>query len=235
MAAELKRRILDTLPRQLILDLLDMAAARTLAAHKLVREHTDLTGRKARELEGQARFRLMEKGFQEVCELHGAVALVGSVIPGTDLRFFQPFMRFGSAGPGLVLGFASMPGRTEIPAKNQSRLAGVSLNYHLTPRLDLDEKSPKPGDIFVLFLVARDPANAGKLEEVAIGVIDANYSSFLFYESVERLVAGYAEHGSGSSDASEPPPPLVTLRPKRKNFRGSEPPDPDGQEGKGEA
>ncbi len=235
MAAELKRRILDTLPRQLILDLLDMAGARTLAAHKLVRDQTDLTGRKARELEGQARFRLMEKGFQDVCELHGAVALAGSVIPGTDLRFFQPFMRFGAADPGLVLGFASMPARAEIPAKNQSRLAGVSLNCHLTPMLDLDDKSPKPGDIFVLFLVARDPANAGKLEEVAIGVIDTDYSSYLFYESVENLVAGYATGGLSSPEAPEVTLPLVKLKTKRKNFKPPETPDSDDEAGKGDA
>ena len=235
MAAELKRKILDTLPLQLVLDLLDMAGARTLAAHKLVRDQTDLTGRKARELEGQARFRRMEKGFQDVCELHGAVALAGSVIPGTDLRFFQPFMRFGAADPGLVLGFASMPAPAEIPAKNHSRRAGVSLNWHLTPMLDLDDKSPKPGDIFVLFLVARDPANAGKLEEVAIGVIDNKYSGYLFYEAVENLVAGYAAGGPSSPETQEVPPPLVRLKTKRKNFKAPETPDLGDEAGKGDA
>ena len=228
MTDDIKRRLLSALPRHLVIDLLDMAAARTLQAHELIRDGTDLDGRSARALEGQARFRLMEKGFQTVCEGHGGIALEGGVIPNTDLRFFQPFIRFGGAEPGVVLGLASMPARHELPAKNQSRNAGVSLNYHLTPRLDLDDTGPKPGDIFVLFLVARDPARAGKLEEVAIGIIDAEYASYLFYEPLETFIAGYADGGEGGDAGDgEPPPALVTLKRRRQPYKPPEDPDPD--------
>lgn len=217
MVDDFKRRLITTLPRHLVLDLFDMATARTLKAHELVRDGTDLRGRSARALEGQARFRLMEKGFQDVCEQYGAIALDGGVIPGTDLRFFQPFMRFGGVGPGVVLGFASMPSRKELPTKNQSRASGVSLNYYLTPRLDLDGKGPKPGDIFVLFLVARDPGRAGKVEEVAIGIIDAKYAGYLFYEAVENFIAGYVEPVEMADPAK-----LVSLKAKLKAFKPPE-------------
>ncbi len=227
MTDDIKRRLLGALPRHLVIDLLDMAAARTLQAHELIRDGTDLDGRSARALEGQARFRLMEKGFQTVCGGHGGIALEGGVIPNTDLRFFQPFIRFGGAEPGVVLGLASMPARHELPVKNQSRNAGVSLNYHLTPRLDLDDTGPKPGDIFVLFLVARDPARAGKLEEVAIGIIDAEYASYLFYEPLETFIAGYADGGEGGDAGDgEPPPALVTLKRRRQPYKPPEAPDP---------
>jgi len=230
MADELKRRLIATLPRHLVLDLLDMATARTLAAHELVRDGTDLSGRSARALEGQARFRLMEKGFQDVCEQHGAVAVEGGMIPGTNLRFFQPFMRFSGTKFGVVLGFASMPARAEVPSKNQSRVAGVSLNYYLTPRLDLDDKGPKPGDIFVLFVVARDPARAGKVEEVAIGVIDAEYASYLFYEPVETFIAGYAESIESPVKGVDVAH-LVTLKTKRKTYKPPEVPDSEDDTG----
>lgn len=222
MTKQIRRRLLSILPRDLILDLFDAASARTLKAHELVRDGTDLSGRSARALEGQARFRLMEKGFQDVCENHGAHAVEGGVIPGTDLRFFQPFMRFG--GPvkkGVILGFASMPARRELPGKNQSRMAGVSLNYHLTPRLDLDDYGPKLGDIFVLFLVARDRNRAGKVEEVAVGVIDSGYTTFLFYESVENFVAGYVKPIPPTPTGSTK---LVRLKAKRRPFTAPEKP-----------
>lgn len=227
-ADEIKARIVSTLSRDLLIDLLDTAAARARQAHELIRDNTDLTGRSARGLEGQARFRLMEKGFQDTCELHGGMRLEGDVIPGTDLRYYQPFMRFGADQPGVLLGLASMPAPAELPTKNRSRLAGVTLNYHLTPRLDLegDGRTAKPGDIFVLFLFARDPSQGGRLEEVAIGVIDTEYQGFLAYETVEAFMGAYAP----PSTETEPTPesqPLVTLKKTPKAFKPPEQPDSD--------
>lgn len=234
MTAEIKQRVLSTLPRELVIDLFDVAVSRARQAHELVRDNTDLSGRSARGLEGQARFRLMEKGFQDVCERHGGLRLDGDVIPGTDLRYYQPFMRFGGDAPGVLLGLASMPARTELPVKNQSRSAGVTLNYRLTPRLDLGDgsASPKPGDIFVLLLFARDPAHAGQVEEVAIGVIDAEYAGYLFYESLEAFLAGYAvptDSAEGESGS-----PLVTLKKTRKAFKPPETPEADDNAEAGE-
>ncbi len=228
-ADEIKARIVSTLPRDLLIDLLDTAVARARQAHELIRDNTDLTGRGARGLEGQARFRLMEKGFQDTCELHGGMRLEGDVIPGTDFRYYQPFMRFGADKPGVLLGLASMPAPSELPTKNRSRLAGVTLNYHLTPRLDLegDGRIAKPGDIFVLFLFARDPSQGGRLEEVAIGAIDTEYQGFLAYETVETLMEAYAP----SPIEPEPTPesqPLVTLKKTPKAFKPPEEPDSDG-------
>ncbi|WP_395711738.1 hypothetical protein [Reyranella sp.] len=224
---EIKTRIVETLPRDLLIDLLDTAVARARQAHELIRDNTDLTGRSARGLEGQARFRLMEKGFQDTCELHGGMRLEGDVIPGTDLRYYQPFMRFGGDQPGVLLGLASMPTTAELPTKNRSRLAGVTLNYHLTPRLDLEGhgSTVKPGDIFVLLLFARDPSQGGRLAEVAIGVIDAEYQGFLAYETIETFMAAYAP-STGAETAPESRP-VVALKKTPKTFRPPEQPNPD--------
>lgn len=227
-ADEIKARIVSTLPRDLLIDLLDTAAARARQAHELIRDNTDLTGRSARGLEGQARFRLMEKGFQDICESHGGLRLEGDVIPGTDLRYFQPFMRFGSDRPGVLLGLASMPEARELPVKNRSRLAGVSLNYHLSPRLDLEGegRTAKPGDIFVLFLFARDRSQGGRLQEIAIGVIGTGYQGFLAYETVEAFLEIYAPPATGL-EAMPEVPPIVALKKTPKAFKPPEQSDSD--------
>ena len=59
-ADEIKARIVGTLPRDLLIGLCDMAAARARQADELVHLHTDLSGRSARGLVGQARFRLTD-------------------------------------------------------------------------------------------------------------------------------------------------------------------------------
>lgn len=225
---DIKVRIVNTVPRDLLIDLLDMLVARARQAHELIRDNTDLTGRSARGLEGQARFRLMEKGFQDTCELHGGRRLDGDMIPGTDLRFYQPFMRFGGDQPGVLLGLASMPAPKEVPTKNLSRLVGVKLNYRLTPRLDLegDAGTVTPGDIFVLLLCARDPSQGGRLQEIAIGVIDSEYQGFLIYETVETFMEAYAPPSIMSEPASEIPP-LVTLKKMPRAFRAPEQPASD--------
>ena len=222
---ELKRLIIAKLPRDLVVDLIDMANARALAAHELIRDHTDLEGRSARGLEGQARFRLMEKGFQDACEQHGGVLLAGGVIPGTKLRSFQPFIRFEAEGQGVILGMASMPAPREVPNKNQSRLAGVSLNYALSPRLHLDERDPRPGDVFVLLLVARDPARGGMIDEIAVGVINSNYESYVLYEPVESFVAGYVPETPEPQPGQDAAKPLVSLKRNPQAYKPPEHPD----------
>jgi len=225
MAVNIKARLQASLTRDLLLDLVDMATARAHSAHELVRDHTDLKGRSARGLEGQARFRLLERGFEDVCETHGGVAIASGVMPGTDLRFYQPFMRFGGSEPGVVLALASMPYAKELPVKNQSRLAGISLNRVLTPELDFGDASPKPGDIFVLFLVARDSARAGKIEEMALGVIDSEYKTYLTYEIIEDFLTGYTtpeEPVGGDSGPQDGGATLVRLKAKRGQYRPAE-------------
>ena len=222
------------LPRGLILDLEDRMGAATIKAFQIVRDHAGLDKKRGRELEGQARFRIMEHAFEEVCDLYGGQQLGGGVIPNTDLKVFQPFARFGGTGPGVILGLAAMPERNKMPVKNRSRLAGVTLNFELTPRLDFDGKGPKAGDIFVLFLVARDRERSGKLEEIAIGIIDSTYEQFLFYEPLDKFLA---EDADAPETALSAPPAsgevgVVRLKKKVKPFIPPEtPPQVEDEDG----
>jgi hypothetical protein len=236
MEKQLTNRLIEVLPRDLFLDLFDMTAARAREAHETVRDRFPyLSGKSARGAEGQIRFRIMEQGFQQICEKYGGILLEGGLVQGTDLRIFQPFMRFGQDA-GVVIGLASMPDRGELPVKNHSRSAGVTLNYNIVPRLALDERDPKPGDIFILFLTARDPSRSGQIQEVAIGVVDSKYESFLFYEPIETFLARYAAPDRPSQkdgDSQGQSTKLVKLKSDRKAYKppGSQEED-ENNEGK---
>ena len=204
----IKPRILPHLFKDLLLDLEDRLRAEALKAFEMIRDHSGLNKKRAREAEGQARFRMMEQGFEEVCKLHGGHLLEGGVMPETELPVFQPFMRFEAEEKGIILGLASIPEPSVLPTKNKSRLAGVTINYDLIPRLDFDGKGPKIGDIFVLLLVSRDREKPGKIEEIAVGVIDSAYKSFLFYEPLGKFLS---EKSESDTVAPEPPTPPVPL------------------------
>lgn len=191
--------------RGLVIDLEDRMRGEALKAHRMIQDHSGLDTRRARRLEGMSRFHMMENGFQEVCEFYGGSVLDGGFIPGTDFRVFQPFVRFEHEGHGFILGLAAMPKPSKLPVKNKSRKAGVTLNYPLSPHFDFDGTGPKVGDIFILFLFARDPEHAGKIKELAIGVIDSKYEQFLRYERVDQYLADDADVPEPSSPFPTPP------------------------------
>jgi hypothetical protein len=210
MTGQIKDSLRKALHKDLVLDLEDRVKAEALKAFEMIRDHSGLNKKRAREAEGQARFRMMEQGFEEVCALHGGHRLEGDLIPHTELKVFQPFMRFEVDGKGTILGLAAMPEPKLVPTKNKSRLAGVSLNYYLSPRLDLDGKGAKIGDVFGLLLVSRHREKAGQIEEVAVGVVNSEYDSYLFYEPLDKFLRG---DGYSTSPAPEPStPPMVGPR-----------------------
>ncbi len=228
-----RHTLLDALPKNLLLDLEDRLRAAALRAFDVVQKELPLNSKRSREAEGQIRFRLQEQAYEEVVREHGGDLLVDGVMVGTELKVFQPFARFAGSDVGVVLGFAAMPEPRKIPVKNQSRAAGVTLNVSLQPSLLDDSKSPRPTDIFALFLTARDRERAGRIEEIAIGVIGSDYKDFIFYESFEALLGGYAETPAAPDDGSKGGA-AVKLRATRKPFV---PPEtrPDTEVGDGTA
>lgn len=231
-----RARLLQVLPRDLFIDLDDAVRAGSLKAHEVIRDHTGLRKkRNARGAEGQLRFRILEEDFEATCGLHGGRLLDGGVMPNTDLKIHQPFMRFEQEGQGVILALATMPEMGVLPAKNKSRLAGVTINYDLSLRLDLDGTGPKIGDIFAVLLVARDRERAGKIEEIALGVIESNYESFLYYEALDGFLADAVD--LEADDQSKPPAeivtpaPQVTLKKVVRLFVPPEAPEPGDEDG----
>lgn len=209
----MKSLLSPVLTKELLLNLEDGLRAEALKAFEIIRDHSGLKDkRRARGGEGQLRFRMMEELFEEVCQLHGGQLLDGGVIPQSDLKVFQPFVRFEIEGKGLIFGMAAAPEPDVIPPKNKSRIAGVSLNYHLSPRLEFDSSGPKSGDIFALLIVCRDRERAGQIEEIAVGVIDSKYETFLFYEPLDKFLEGNEADEATSQPTSSALPAQVTLR-----------------------
>src|SRR3546814_15451675 len=88
----------------------------------------------------------------------------------------------------------------------------------------MDEKSPKPTDIFSLFLTALDRERAGMIEEIAIGVIGSDYKDFIFYESLDAFLSGYGSTPSAPDgpDRLGESGKVVKLRTTRKPFHPPE-------------
>lgn len=216
---DVRDAILQALPKELLLDLEDRLRAAALKAAEVVRTALPLNAKRSREAEGQIRFRLQEQSYEEVVQQHGGYLLPDGVMWGTDLRVFQPFARFPGPEVGIILGFASMAEPRKIPPKNQSRAAGVTLNVSLQPSLLDGDDCPKATDIFVLFLTARNRQQAGLIEEIAIGVIGADYRDFIFYASLDDFLRGYESKPvmPGGPDGIEGGA-KVKLRPTRKRF-----------------
>lgn len=224
--------IRELLPRELLLDLFDMAPAKAQEAHNIIKNHTRLEGKSARGAEGQIRYRITEKDFQDICEKYGGFPLEEPFIPGSKLKFFQPFMRFQKNSKGLILALASMPVRGELPPKNKSRTAGVTINFNWTPRFDFDGRGLKKDDIFLCFLACRDKNKAGHIAEIALGVIDAEYKAYIFYRPIEEFLNSYSstkkaepkDGPMGRGEGSDGRKKRVTLKKTKKPF---EPPRKD--------
>jgi len=200
------------LPKELLLALEDELKGEARKARDIVRDHVGLKNkRRARESEGQLRFRMMEERFENVLQLNGFKLLDGGVIPTTDLKIFQPFCRVEVEGQGFIIGMAAIPEPKALPIKNRSRGAGVKINCHLTPELFASD-GPKMGDVFVLLLFSRDRERAGMIEEMAIGIIDAKYESFLFYEPLGKFMSGLDFNPRTSTLPPPHSPPPVKLK-----------------------
>lgn len=228
---DFRDKILNTVPKELWVDLEDRHRAEAFSAHQVVSEHLPLNAKRSREAEGQIRFRMQEQGFEEVVLLHGGHLIEDGIMPGTGLKVYQPFARFQGPHGGVILGFAAMAEPKKVPAKNMSRAAGVQLN--IQPGLFHTENSPRHSDIFVLFLTARDRQRAGMIEEIAVGVIGSDYKDFIFYETLDEFLRGYEDRPTDHTPPNDQEGgATVRLRTDRKRFI---PPEqaPDTETGNG--
>ena len=91
---------------------------------------------------------------------------------------------------------------------------------------------PKIGDIFALLLVSRHREKAGQIEEIAIGLIDSKYESFLFYEPFANFLSGHGDVAvvSPTPPTALPPAPTVSLKKRVTRFIAPEAPKPENGE-----
>jgi hypothetical protein len=214
----LRKRMPPSVFGALLLDSEDRLRAGTLQAHMVVKDNfATFTAKRARFVEGIARYNLMEQAFEDTCAFHGGKPLTNGIIPQTDLKVFQPFHRFEFEGQGFVLGLAAMPEANALPTKNMSRGAGVALNYRLQPSL-FPQDGPQNGDVFILLLVAKDRRSAGQIAELAIGVIDSAYTQYLYYETLNSYLQGYADEPDPQPNPPEAPGLSIRLKSGAKPY-----------------
>ncbi|MFV0369015.1 MAG: hypothetical protein ACK5KM_11195, partial [Hyphomicrobiaceae bacterium] len=83
-----------------------------------------LVGRDALQIAGFGAHKLFENRLTELWAAAGGEVLVGGLIPGTELRNYQPLCRQGR----VILGKASILDPRELPAKNLTRANAATLN-----------------------------------------------------------------------------------------------------------
>ena len=79
----------------------------------------------------------------------------------------------------------------------------------------------------MLLLVARDRERAGLIEEMAIGIVDSKYESFLFYEPLGKFMSGHGEEPIAPAPRPLSPAPTVVLKKGVTPFVPPEVPAPD--------
>jgi hypothetical protein len=204
-----------------LIDLADEARA----CRKIAAEHAlymGLTGKSANRITGMATYELMEKRLYELTESVGGFPLEAGCFPGTTLRNYQTLGRHGR----VLIGRASMSEIGALPSANLTRTHGAMLNSSYGTQPYLDGLAPASTEelLYVLLLTCRDSRSVKDLAEVAIGVLEPDFSGFIMYETIDRFLGGYG----AIPDPATPRGPDdaqslgLSLKPKVQPFIGGE-------------
>jgi hypothetical protein len=154
-----------------------------------------LNGSRAARVIGYAAHELTEHRLAALADRFGGLVINGSHFPGTELRSYQVVAHYGR----VLLGRATIADRRELPTRNITRSNGASLNRPFTLKPELPGLLPAPAVdsvLYALLLTCRDRRDASKLFEVAIGIIENDFSGFIFYQEIDQFIAGYEDHES---------------------------------------
>jgi hypothetical protein len=85
--------------------------------------------------------------------------------------------------------------------------------------------------VHLLLLTCRDRNDVTRLIDVAVGVIEPDFSEYIFYESVDRFCEGYDESGGEPMVPPAPKGPILSLRRGAAPFVGPESKPGENDEG----
>lgn len=189
-------------------------------------EVTPLVGKARARVVGYASHEITEQRLAEVIQLHEGRVIEGQAFPGTKLRNYQVLGVYGR----VLIGKASIVEAGALPTRNLTRSNGAKFNRSFSKKADIPGlfvPPPDGGFLYVTFLTCRDRYDMGKFHEIAVTVIESDFSGFAFYEEIDAFIASYGE-GSGdaltpSAPAPDGPQPLsIELRKDVKPFIGGE-------------
>jgi hypothetical protein len=233
VALDAKARFRASVPRHALIDLVDtVKAVRSSAARHAFQ--VGLEGGSATQLTGYEAHKVFERKLRRIAAISGGDSQDGGLFPGTELRNFQVLARFGS----VLLARASIFEVRALPSACTTRKNGSSLNSPFSHQEELFslERGDDP-TMFALLLTCRDKEVRGRYHEVAIGLVEPDYSGFIFYEVADSFIAGYGTSGaSGETSKDEmtargAPQLDIKLRNVKTPFEGGErPPDQSEEE-----
>jgi hypothetical protein len=225
-ALDAKARFRAKVPRDAMISLGEgVRAIRSSAARRALQ--IGLIGRSATEVTGYETHKVMERKLASIAAAYGGTSREGGFFPQTELRNFQMLADFGS----VLIARASIVEVRALPPRCTTRTNGSELNFPYSHQDDLfrPPMSDEP-PMFALLLTCRDKEVRGKYHEVAIAVIEPDYSGFIFYEDVDTFIAGYtkgsesADDPTSETDTAAPDGFQIKLRDVKKPFEGGEHP-----------
>lgn len=235
LSLDVKARFRADVPRRALLDIVEATrAARSQAAKNAAL--VGLTGRAATALTGYQTHKVMEKRLAALALAYGGLSLDGGLFPGTTLRGFQVLAKFG----GVLIARASIVESRALPTRCATRINGSTINWPFSGQRGLFPQDPGADpQMFALLVTCRDKEVRGKFHELAIALIEPDYSGYILYEDADSFIAGYdAGEGHASTTGTPPMPPSsgsfnIILRNPSKPFEGGESPKQPDEEGDG--
>ncbi|QJE73420.1 hypothetical protein HHL28_10250 [Aerophototrophica crusticola] len=189
-AKRCKQIIRKNVAREQLLEMVEaLRAIRTKAGTGAL--SIGLKGSGLARITGLSAYEMMLLNLPETIENNGGITILGEYFPGTSLRNYQVLGKFGQ----VVIGCASIGDARTLPTANMTRANGALLNKPYSKQLALptfEDEFEESEAIYVLILTCRDRKDVLKLHEVAIAVIEPDFSDFILYEEMDSFIAGYA-------------------------------------------
>lgn len=226
-ADDVKRIIREDVTKSQLIDIADTlrSTRKTAGQHACA---MGLEGRSASRIAGFGAYELQNKLLPELAVAQGGIVINGENFPGTELRTYQPISRFGR----ILIGKASIPDPGELPTQNLTRKNGAKVNVkHATTGylFGCEPVGSTEDVIYVLLLTCRDRNDPESYEEVAIAVLEPDFSGYICYDTLDAFIAGYGTTESGVGPGAPAAPAAaalgLTLKKGVAPFHGSETPE----------
>ena len=222
MSADLKiaKLIRNSISKDQLIDIADeITANRKLAGSHALEMGLRRSG--AARIAGLATYEMNVQKLADLTNAHGGQVLEGGCIPGTALRIHKLMQQYGPVL--VVLASAVAPGT--LPSDNITHRNGATINYRFgsSDQLPgLEGELPEEELICVMILIVRDSENIKKIDHIAIGVIEGDFSAFAFYQELDEFLSSYGESDSDTTPSSSGTDFGISLKDDAAPFAGDE-------------